>query len=118
MFRFGHEAFRIRSSHSVRHRRGSVRPRFLTLSAFMEHSDAIGASKALAGLPILSFPKLLEVLEQREGRKNLTDRKRTPIYTFSGFQIAWPLMALYGWILLATVDAISGGFVIGVDTAI
>jgi hypothetical protein len=84
----------------------------------MEHSDAIGASKALAGLPILSFPKLLEVLEQREGRKNLTDRKRTPIYTFSGFQIAWPLMALYGWILLATVDAISGGFVIGVDTAI
>jgi hypothetical protein len=91
---------------------------FLTLSPFLEQSDAVGASKALAGLPILSFPKLLEVLEQREGRKNLADRKWTPIYTFGGFQIAWPLMALYGWLLLFAVDIISDAFVVGVDSAI
>jgi hypothetical protein len=91
---------------------------FAVSSAFLEHSDAMLSAKALAGLPVLSFPKFLEFLEQQEGRKNLAAGKRTPIYDFSGFQIAWPLMALYGWILLFTVDVITAAFVAAVDTSI
>jgi hypothetical protein len=67
-------------------------------------SKAIEAAVALAGVPMLTFPKLLEVLEQREGRKNLAAGKPAPIYDFNGYQIAWPLMVLCGSLVLITVS--------------
>jgi hypothetical protein len=79
----------------------------LVLSAVLEHPDAMAAAKVLAGVPILTFPKFLEFLEQQEGRKNLAAGKQTLIYDFRGFQIAWPLMALYGGLLLLAVNLLS-----------
>ena len=79
---------------------------FALLSVFYEQPEALRAAGGLGGLPILTFPKLLEVLEQQKGRENLAAGKRSPIYDFSGFQIAWPLMALYGWLLLFAVDIV------------
>jgi hypothetical protein len=73
------------------------------LSQFWEPPQAIQAAVALAGLPMLTFPKLIEVLEQQQGRKNLAAGKQAPIYDFKGYQIAWPLMALYGFLVLYTV---------------
>jgi hypothetical protein len=83
------------------------------LLPFVEHSEAMKAAAALGGVPILTFPKIAEFLEQERSRKNLVAGKRTPVYDFRGFQIAWPLMVLYGVLLLAAIDAISsvvGGF--------
>ena len=54
-----------------------------------------------------AFPKVLEALEQREGRESFAAGNQSPIYDFSGFQLAWPLMALSGFLLLISVDLIS-----------
>jgi hypothetical protein len=77
------------------------------LLPFVEHSEAMKAAAALGGAPILTFPKIAEFLEQERSRKNLVAGQRTPVYDFRGFQIAWPLMVLYGVLLLAAIDAIS-----------
>jgi hypothetical protein len=77
------------------------------LLPFVEHSEAMKAAAAFGGVPILTFPKIAEFLEQERSRKNLIAGKRTPVYDFRGFQIAWPLMVLYGVLLLAAIDAIS-----------
>jgi hypothetical protein len=63
-------------------------------------NKAVEAGAALAGVPMLTFSKFLDALEQREGRKNLAAGKPAPIYDFNGYQIAWPLMALYGSLML------------------
>jgi hypothetical protein len=71
-------------------------------------SDAAKATASLlSSIPVMSFTELLKFLEGREGRKNLAAGKRAPIYDFSGFQIAWPLMALYGCFLLISIDLAS-----------
>jgi hypothetical protein len=74
------------------------------LSLFLEHDFAIKAAVGLAGLPMLTFTKLLDDLEQQQGRKNLAAGKPAPIYDLNGYQIAWPLMALYGSLVLIIVS--------------
>jgi hypothetical protein len=59
------------------------------------------------GRSISLFPKIVESLEHQEARKNLAEGKRAPVYDFSGFQIAWPLMVLYGVLLLNTIALVS-----------
>lgn len=64
------------------------------------NSQAHGAAGTLAGAVILTFPKVAEFLEQQESKKRLAGGGRKPIYDFRGFQIAWPLMVVYGIIVL------------------
>jgi hypothetical protein len=79
-------------------------------------SDAVKvAASLLSSIPLMSFTELLKFLERREGRKNLAAGKRAPIYDLSGFQIAWPLMALYGCFLLISIDFVSTGPAVLVD---
>jgi len=61
------------------------------------------AAAALAALPISAFTKIAEFLEQQESKKGLAAGKRRPMYDFRGFQIAWPLMVLYGTIVLMAI---------------
>jgi hypothetical protein len=65
--------------------------------------EAVTAAGALATLPIMSFPKVAEFLERAESRKSLAAGKSAPVYDFRGFQIAWPLMVVYGTIVLLSV---------------
>jgi hypothetical protein len=59
------------------------------------------AAGALAGVVILAFPKVAEFLEQQESKKRLAVGRRKPVYDFRGFQIAWPLMVVYGTVVLS-----------------
>lgn len=81
------------------------------LLPFVEMSDALRAAAAVGGLPMLAFPKVTEFVEQQQGKKNLAAGKRTPIYDFRGFQIAWPLMVVVGTIVLWSIGQILGGIV-------
>lgn len=51
---------------------------FALLSVFYEQPEALRAAGGLGGLPILTFPKLLEVLEQQKGREKSSRRKAVP----------------------------------------
>src|SRR5262249_35408669 len=79
-------------------------------------AQAIAAS--LAGPVILSFPKVAEFLEQQESKKRLAGGIPKPVYDFRGFQIAWPLMVLYGTVMLMSlalvVSSIAGMMVVSV----
>lgn len=78
----------------------------------LQRPEAVSAAGTLAGLPILSLAKVAEVLEREQGKKSLAAGKRTSIYDYRHFQIAWPLMVLYGTILLVTLVEVAG-FVAG-----
>jgi len=71
--------------------------------------EPVAAATALGALPITAFPKIGEFLERQEGRKSLAAGKRAPIYDFRGFQIAWPLMIVYGTIVLWSVGQAAVG---------
>jgi hypothetical protein len=58
---------------------------------------------------ITTFPKVAELLEQQESRKRLTAGTRKPVYDFRGFQIAWPLMVVYGTVALSFVGQAAAG---------
>jgi hypothetical protein len=74
----------------------------------LQRPEAVSAAGTLAGLPILAFAKVAEVLEREQGKKSLAAGKRTSIYDFHQFQIAWPLMVLYGTILLFAIVEVTG----------
>jgi len=57
---------------------------------------AVPAAMALAGTPIAASKEIAELIERREGKRALAAGKRIPIYDFRGFQIAWPLMVVFG----------------------
>jgi hypothetical protein len=78
-----------------------------TLASLLGNSAPIQLASSFAALPLLVFPKVLEALEQREGRDNFAAGNQNSIYDFSGFQIAWPLMALYGCFILISVDIVT-----------
>jgi hypothetical protein len=78
------------------------------LLTFFDRPEAVNAAGTLAGLQIATFPKIAEFLEREEGKKNLAAGKRTPVYDFGSFQIAWPLMVLYGTIILFVVVQMCG----------
>jgi hypothetical protein len=71
--------------------------------------EPVAAATALGALPITAFPKIGEFLERQQGRKSLAAGKRAPIYDFRGFQIAWPLMIVYGTIVLWSVGQAAVG---------
>jgi hypothetical protein len=86
------------------------------LLSFFEYPQAVLAAGALAGTVITAFPKVAEFLERQEGRKSLAAGRGKPVYDFHGFQIAWPLMLVYGTVLLSfLLQAISmiAGIVLG-----
>jgi len=79
------------------------------LLPFIEMADALRGAATVGGLPMLAFPKVTEFVEQQQGKKNLATGKRTPIYDFRGFQIAWPLMVVVGTLVLWSVGQLVGG---------
>lgn len=81
---------------------------FVLLSLF-DHSQAGAVASASAGIPMLVFPKVAEFLEQQQGKKGIAAGKRTPVYDFAGFQVAWPLMVVYGTIVLWSVGQATAG---------
>jgi hypothetical protein len=87
------------------------------LLTLLGSAQAVTAAAALATLPLTTFPKIAEFLEQERGRKSLAAGKSAPLYDLRSFQIAWPLMVLYGTILLLSVgQAFAGvtGFLLAV----
>ena len=86
------------------------------LLSFFEYPQAVFAAGALAGTVITAFPKVAEFLEQQASRKRLAAGRRKPVYDFRGFQIAWPLMVVYGTVVLSFLfQAVSmiAGIVLG-----
>jgi hypothetical protein len=85
----------------------------LPFSEFQQALDsALNVAKTMGSLIIASFPVIAEFLERQKGRKNLAAGKPRPVYDFRGFQITWPLMALYGTIIVVVVFAL-GPFLVG-----
>jgi len=74
------------------------------------YPQAMSAAGILAGAVITAFPKVAEFLEQQESRKSLAAGRRAPVYDFRGFQIAWPLMVVYGTVVLWGVTQAAAGF--------
>jgi hypothetical protein len=91
----------------------------LTLVGVAE-AVAVPAAITLAGPPLVASKEIAELLERQEGKKALAAGKRTPVYDFRGFQIAWPLMVLYGSLIIIGVSLILGGIagVVGAAMAI
>jgi len=63
----------------------------------------------LGALPASALPLLKEYLEREEGRTNLAAGKQKPIYDFRAFQIAWPRMVVYGFIVLVGLAQATSG---------
>jgi hypothetical protein len=85
----------------------------LPFSEFQQALDsALNVAKTIGGVIIASFPVIAEFLERQKGRKNLAAGKQRPVYDFRGFQITWPLMAVYGTIIVVVVFAL-GPFLVG-----
>jgi hypothetical protein len=82
---------------------------FALLSLFAPLQAAASTALAPAGAVIAAFPKVAELLEQQESRKRLAAGRRKPVYDFLGFQIAWPLMVVYGTIALSFLGQVAGG---------
>jgi hypothetical protein len=80
------------------------------LLSFIGIPQAQEVAKPLAGVVILAFPKVAEFLEQQESKKRLAVGRRKPVYDFRGFQIEWPLMVVYGTILLVVLLQAAGFF--------
>ncbi len=72
----------------------------LTLLRLFEYPQPQAVAGSLAGVVILAFPKVAEFLEQQESKKRLAVGRRKPVYDFRGFQVAWPLMVVYGTLML------------------
>jgi hypothetical protein len=82
---------------------------FVLLSFFGYPQDKAGlAAAALAGPVITAFPKVAEFLEQQQGRKRIAAGRRKPVYDFRGFHIEWPLMVVYGTVLLVVLLQAAG----------
>jgi hypothetical protein len=77
--------------------------------ALLGIEQSVPPAAALGALPITAFPKIAEFLERQEGRKNVAAGKGTPVYDFREFQIAWPLMVLYGCLILTGVSTVVAG---------
>jgi hypothetical protein len=79
---------------------------------FFQRPEAVTAATSVGALTIGSFKSIAEFLERENGRKNLAAGKQNPVYDFRGFQIAWPLMTLYGTLILLLVTQ-AGEFIAG-----
>jgi hypothetical protein len=83
---------------------------------FLGQPQAVSAAGSPAGVVILAFPKVAEFLEREDGRRKLAGGNQSHVYDFHSFQIAWPLMVLYGTILLFAITEGFGyiaGFMLG-----
>jgi hypothetical protein len=83
---------------------------------FLGQPQAVNAAGTLAVAVILTFPKVAEFLELVDGKRKLAGKNQSHVYDFHSFQIAWPLMVLYGTILLCVIREGFGyvaGFVLG-----
>src|SRR5262245_26317030 len=80
---------------------------FVTVLPFSDLQHALDSAsniaKSVGGVIIAFFPVIVGFLERQKGRSNLAARKQRPVYDFRGFQITWPLMALYGTIIVVVV---------------
>lgn len=73
---------------------------------FLGQPQAVSAAGGLAGVVILAFPKVAEFLEREDGKRKLAGGNQSSrVYDFRSFQIAWPLMVVYGTILLFVIRA-------------
>jgi hypothetical protein len=81
----------------------------LAFALHLESSQAVTAGITFAGLVLSTFPKVAEFLEQQASRKRLAAGRRKPVYDFRGFQIAWPLMVVYGTVALSLVGQTAAG---------
>ena len=82
----------------------------LSIALFsLSPSQAAAVALPLAGSIISSLPKVAELLERQESIKRLAAGGRKPVYDFRGFQIAWPLMVVYGTVALSFVGQAAGG---------
>src|SRR5262245_58317041 len=77
--------------------------------ALLPMQAAASTAVVPAGAVIAAFPKVAEHLEQQESRKRLAAGTRKPVYDFLGFQIAWPLMVVYGTIALSFLGQMASG---------
>jgi len=84
---------------------------FVILTVVGLEKAALPAATALGSPPIAAFTKMAELLERREGKKALIAGKKTPVYDFHGFHIAWPLMGIYGSLVLLVVSFLADSLV-------
>jgi hypothetical protein len=78
------------------------------------------AAYGIAGLPFIASTHLCELLERREGKKQLANPTggRTPnIYKYDKFAISWPVTVAYGTVILVAFAELLS-FVAGVLLAV
>jgi hypothetical protein len=80
---------------------------FALVLPFSEYSEAASLAAVLAGLPLLALPSTAEFLEREAGRRSLAAGKPAAIRDFRAFQMAWPFVALYGFVVLIALDVVS-----------
>ena len=76
---------------------------------FFEYPQPHAPAGTLAGVVILAFPKVAEFLERQDSKKGLAVGRRKPVYDYRGFQIAWPLMVVYGTVVVFCLAQASSG---------
>jgi hypothetical protein len=71
--------------------------------------QAAALAVTVVGTVVSSLPKVAELLERQESIKRLAGGGRKAVYDFRGFQIAWPLMVVYGTVALSLVGQAGAG---------
>jgi hypothetical protein len=69
--------------------------------------ESVYLAAIAAGLPILTLPGLVEILERKAARRALAAGEPTAILEYGGFQLRWQEMVLYGLLALLALDWIS-----------
>lgn len=83
---------------------------------FWELSGDKSTAATFAAAPVATFPKIAEMLEQWQAKKSVAAGQEFKIYSFEGYSIFWPIIAVAGTlIVMATIQLSSGfgGFIIG-----
>jgi hypothetical protein len=83
----------------------------------VNHEEIAGG---LAAIPIAGSPHIVELLERSQARRGVAGGQPNMIHSFKGFAISWPILALYGMVVVWAImeassafAAILGGFIAG-----
>jgi hypothetical protein len=60
-------------------------------------------------IPVAVFNKISDALERRDARRSLATDRPTMIHSFAGFAISWPILLVYGALLLFAIAQVSSG---------
>jgi hypothetical protein len=63
----------------------------------------------LGFIPLTVFNKVSDALERRDAKRSLATDRPTMIHSFAGFAISWPILLVYGALLLFAIAQVVSG---------